>query len=560
LLDTRSAEGARVMPHNLFRRAGFGAMAIVASLTSCRTHTSPAPVASPAAGDWPAYGRTVAGDRFSPLTQIDRSNVDRLRQICSYALPEQAAMQTGPIVVNGTVYFTTDTISYAVDGATCRERWKVARHSAQPSRLLVHRGFAWMDGRLFRGTSDGHVIAIDTADGNVVWDRALDVRGPGISYPMAPIAADGLVFIGNAGGDNSGVTGHVFALDGRDGRVVWRFDVVPASGRARATWANTRVPPSGGAFWTSFTYDAEARVLYVPAGNPAPDFDVALRSGDNLYSNSVIALDATTGRMLAYNQLVKHDTHDWDVDAPPTLVTTRGGRRIIASANKDALLSILDRSGVTRSSSANAGAMPAVIPLLSQTPIATRFNEHVPLSRDSLTRFCPGITGGVEWNGAAYSPATNALYVGAVDRCARVRLRRDTTAVPEAGHAWFGAEDGAAGLVSDPPDSSRGWISAIDAETGAVRWKVEAHRPVLAGVTPTAGGVVFTADLGGRVYALDAENGHVLWQTETGQAVGGGVVAYTANGQERIAIASGMRSPIWAGGTTQSRMIVYGLK
>lgn len=550
------------MPHNLFRRAGLGAMAIVASLTSCRTHTAPEPVDSQAAGDWPAYGRTVAGDRFSPLGQIDRSNVGRLREICSYPLPEQAAMQTGPIVVNGTVYFTTDTISYAVDGATCRERWKVARHSAQPSRLLVHRGFAWMDGRLFRGTSDGHVIAIDTTNGHVVWDQALDVRGPGISYPMAPIAADGFVYIGNAGGDNSGVTGHVFALDARDGRVVWRFDVVPASGRARTTWANTRVPPSGGAFWTSFTYDAEARVLYVPAGNPAPDFDIALRSGDNLYSNSVIALDATTGRMLAYNQLVKHDTHDWDVDAPPTLVTTRGGRRIIASANKDALLSILDRSSVTRSSraSASAGAMPPVIPLLSQTPVATRFNERVPLSRDSLTRFCPGITGGVEWNGAAYSPATNALYVGAVDRCARVRLRRDTTAIPEAGHAWFGAEDGAAGISGDPPDSSRGWISAIDAETGALRWKVEAHQPVLAGVTPTAGGVVFTADLGGRVYALDADNGHVLWQTETGQAVGGGVVAYTANGQERIAIASGMRSPIWAGGTTQSRMIVYGLK
>ena len=161
------------------------------------------------------------------------ANVARLQQVCAYVLPEVAALQTGPLVVDGTMYFTTDTISYAIDGATCQEKWRVARHSGR-NASLVHRGFAWLDGRLFRGTTDGHVLALAAADGRVVWDQALDVSGPGISYPMAPIAADGLVFIGNAGGDNAGVTGHVFALDVRDGHVVWRFDVVPAAGPARA--------------------------------------------------------------------------------------------------------------------------------------------------------------------------------------------------------------------------------------------------------------------------------------------------------------------------------------
>ena len=526
-------------------------------IAACHATTTATPtlVERIPAGDWPAYGRTVAGDRFSPLTQIDRANVARLQQVCTYVLPDVAALQTGPIVVDGTMYFTTDTISYAIDGATCQEKWRVSRHA---QRAAVHRGFAWLDGRLFRGTVDGHVVALSPADGRTIWDQTLDVSGPGITYPMAPIAADGLVFIGNAGGDNAGVTGHVFALDAGDGHLVWRFDVVPASGPARNTWENTRIPLSGGAFWTSFTYDVATHVLYVPAGNPAPDFDIALRRGDNLYSNSVIALDGKTGRILAYNQLVKHDAHDWDVDAPPTLVTTRDGKRIIASANKDAFLSILDRSTISRDHAVEASALPPVIPLRSQTQVATRLNENVPLSRDTLTRFCPGITGGVEWNGAAYSPITNLLYVGAVDRCISVRLRKDTVAVPTTGRQWMGEDQG--GRVIDPPDSSRGWITAVDAESGRARWKLPVAKPILAGVTPTAGGLVFTADLGGHVYAFDAENGRVLWETDTGQSIGGGVVAYLAGGRELIGIASGMRSATWPGGSQQSRIVVYGLR
>jgi alcohol dehydrogenase (cytochrome c) len=525
-------------------------------IAACHRTTTPAPLERVPSGDWPSYGRTVAGDRFSPLAQIDRANVARVSEVCAYELPEVAALQTGPLVIDGTMYFTTDTISYAIDGSTCQEKWRIARHSAQRNGLLVHRGFAWLDGHLFRGTTDGHVLAMAATDGHVVWDQTLDVHGPGISYPMAPIAADGLVFIGNAGGDNAGVTGHVFALDARDGHVVWRFDVIPEHGPARATWENQRIPPSGGAFWTSFTYDVAEHVLYVPAGNPAPDFDTALRKGDNLYANSVIALDGATGRILAYNQLVKHDSHDWDVDAPPTLITTRRGKRIIASANKDALLSILDRSTIAHDQRGDANALVPIIPLRSQTQVATRLNENVPLSRDTLTRFCPGITGGVEWNGAAYSPVTDLIYVGAVDRCISVRLRRDTVPVPTTGRQWMGEEAG--GRVIDPPDSSRGWVTAINAESGDVRWKMRAAKPILAGVTPTAGGILFTADLGGHIYALDAETGRVLWDKDTGQSIGGGVVAYLARGRELIGIAAGMRSPTWPGGAQQSRIVVYG--
>ena len=505
---------------------------------------SPAPAVAP--GDWPTFNRTLAGDRFSPLAEIDRSNVTRLGVVCRYRLPEVTALQTGPIVLAGTMYFTTDTISYAIDAGTCAERWRSVRHSPTPGRLAVNRGAAYLDGRIFRGTSDAHVIALDAASGRELWDVTLDVAGRGVTVPMAPTAWNGLVFVGNAGGDLSGIVGRVYALDANDGRVVWRFDVVPTSGPARATWPTAdRYPISGGAFWTAFTLDEKQGVLYVSSGNPAPDYDIAVRDGENLYTNSLIALDAKRGTLLAYNQLVKHDFHDWDVDSPSPLVRTRGGREIAASANKDGLLSVVDRSHVRN------GAMP----LLYRMPTTTRANVEAPLSRDTKTRFCPGYLGGSEWNGAAFHPSLNTIYVGAVDWCATVQLLPDTASVPPKGVGWFGA----ASQRMDPADSAKGWLTAFDADNGAVRWKFAAPRPVLAGVTPTAGGLVFAADLGGTLYAFDAGNGAVLWRLTTDQSMGGGIVSYLAGGKQRIGVAAGMKSPIWPGGSNASQIVVYGL-
>lgn len=512
------------------------------------------PLSAPnASADWPAYNRTIDGTRYSPLREIDRSNVSRLTQLCGYTLPEVTSLQTGPIVVNGAMYFTTDTISYSIDAATCAERWRRVRHSPTPSFLAVNRGFAYLDGRLFRGTSDAHVIALDAGDGRTLWDHEIDAKAPGVTIPMAPIAANGLVYVGNAGGDQVGVTGHVYALSAADGHVVWKFDVVPSTSSVVATWPNApRVPISGGAFWTSFTFDAANGILFVPAGNPAPDFDIELRRGDNLYTNSVIALDAVTGKMLAYNQLVKHDTHDWDVDSPPTLATTRGGRAIVASSNKDGLMSVLDRGSVSRAAS---GALP----LLFQVPITTRENVDAPLSRDTKTRFCPGIIGGTEWNGAAYNPDLNTLYSGGVDWCASLRLQAANAPIPAAGAAWLGAETAMAEMF-DPVENASGWVTAVDADAGSVRWKFHAPKPILAGVTPTAGGLLFTADMGGQLYALDASSGRILWQTDTGQSSGGGVVTYLAGGKQLLGVASGMKSPVWPGGASQSRILVFGVR
>ena len=536
---------------------------IAVSLTACSGGNSPgpaaatkAPAAAPqpavAAGDWPAYNRTLAGDRFSPLDEINRGNVAQLTAACTYTLPEVSALQTGPIVVAGTMYFTTETRSYAIDAATCSEKWKVERPVEHPSPLGVHRGFAYLDGRLFRGTTDGHVLALDAADGHTVWDHEIDEKAEGITMPMAPIAANGLVFIGHAGGDQTGVTGHAYALDAKDGHVVWKFSVVPDDPAIRATWPNAaKYPVTGGAFWTSFTFDAERGVLYLPAGNPAPDFDVEARGGDNLYTNSIIALDAASGRLLGYNQVVKRDNHDWDVNSPPALATTKSGRAIVASANKDGLLSVLDRGQVT----AGKGDPSSRIPTVFQSPTTTRENADVPLSRTAPVRFCPGIQGGNEWNGAAFHPGLNALFTGAVDWCATVQLQ-DEVSVPSAGAIWFGSKPGD---TQGPASEAKGWVTSFDADTGATRWKFAAPTPVVAAVTPTAGGLLFSADLRGNLRAFDADTGAVLWQLDTGQSIGGGIVSYTAGGKQRIGVASGMKSRIWPGAADQSRIQVFAL-
>lgn len=186
-------------------------------------------------GDWPTYNGSLAGDRYSPLTQLTPTNVSRLRQACSFDTPDTVSFQSGIVAAGGTLYFTTFGSTWAVDGATCQQRWKHTR--AEPANFLkVNRGVAYLDGRVYRGTGDGHVLALDAATGTVVWDVTIADPKRGESVPMAPVAWNGMVFVGNAGGDNFGVTGRIYGLDAATGRTVWEFKTLPDTGWARRTW------------------------------------------------------------------------------------------------------------------------------------------------------------------------------------------------------------------------------------------------------------------------------------------------------------------------------------
>src|SRR3954469_16120704 len=248
------------------RWRGAALVAVVATVAAAGVAAQSRPAAAPtvSSADWPAYNRPYAGDRFSPLDQINAANVTQLKPVCTFDTGEQVSFETGPLVIDGVMYVTTEPTTYAIDAATCAARWK-SPHGLGETSLRVNRGAAYDSGRLFRGAGIGHVIAIEASTGTTAWDVELKPAHAGVTVPMAPVAWNGLVFVGNAGGDNFGVTGHVWALDQADGHTVWRFDVVPDSGAVRATWRNAPgVPVTGGAFWTTFAIDPDAGVLYVP--------------------------------------------------------------------------------------------------------------------------------------------------------------------------------------------------------------------------------------------------------------------------------------------------------
>jgi len=342
----------------------------------------------------------------------------------------------------------------------------------------------------------------------------------------------------------------------RTGTPIWRFDVVPDSGPVRDTWRNAPgVPATGGAFWTTFGLDTQDGVLFVPAGNPAPDFVPDARPGDNLYTNSVIALDTKTGKVIGYTQIVKRDTHDWDVSAGPVVLTTRGGQRLIASANKDGLLTALDRASLPA-----APASTAPGPTMRQVwqgATTTRENVDAPLTAGTPVRFCPGVQGGTEWNGPAFDPTTNLLIVGAADWCTTVNALSPENVGGRVGGPWSGTTQGFG--VMDPADKRSGWITAFDADRGTVAWKYHSTMPMLSGITPTAGGVVFAGELNGDVIALDAKTGAVLWRQPTANAVGGGVITYRAGGKQLVAVAAGFKTRVWSVPAESNRIIVFGL-
>ena len=497
--------------------------------------------------DWPSYNGSLQGTRYSELAQITPANASNLERVCTFDTGEQMAMQSGPIVVNGVLYLTTDTSTYAIDAATCRRIWQTARSYEPLGFLKNNHGAAYMDGRLFRVHGGVRAYALDAASGRVLWDVPFRQRD-GEGAPVAPIAWNGLVFVGNSGGDNMGVQGHVHALDAATGREVWRFDVIPDTGAARASWPSgaDAPPPTGGGLWSSFTLDPATGVLYVPAGNPAPDFMPHLRDGSNLYANSLIELDARTGRMRDYVQVLdgRRDWHDWDVSATPALVRTRGGRYIIALAGKSGQL---------------YGISGTPMRIVWTVPTTTRENVDAPLTHARATRFCPGTQGGTEWNGPAYHPRLNLVYTGAVDWCTSIRLVHPDS-IPKplpidfTGHAGGGFGD------FDPKGQWKGWITATDADAGEIRWKYQARTPILAAVTTTAGGLVITGDMDGKLILLDAATGKVAHEVDTGAPIGAGIVTYEVGGRQYIAVAGGSISPIWPLEPATSRVTIFRLR
>ena len=520
-----------------------------------------APSPSATAGDWPSYNRTLTSERYSQLSQIDTKNAGRLKVLCTYDVGQFAAFQSGLIMVDDALIGTTEFDIFSLNPATCALNWRT--HEVYPPSLLpANRGAAYMDGMLFRGTQDGRVLAYDFKTGKRIWETTIADAKLGESVPSAPIAWNGLVFVGNAGGDFKGGKGHMYALDAKTGRIVWEFFLVPQvegdviRGPLRATpldmstWKNaTGIPITGGGTWTSYTLDTKTGQLYVPGGNPAPDFAIGVREGENLFTDSVVVLDAKTGDYKHHFKLVPKDWHDWDVSNPPVLIQTMGGKQLLSVAPKDGHLYGFDLANNSQ---------------LYRVPVTRVEDVAATFTPGKSVHFCPGPVGGAEWNSPAYDPKTNLILVGEVEWCATVtpktlgELRSVKVGQPWAGMAtwnpfWvFGRMGGADGDWA-------GWVYAVDADTGVWKWRLKSNYPIVGGMTPTAGGVVFFGDIGGNFYALDAASGQKLWGQDLGGGIGGGVITYTANGAQKVAVAAGFTHIAWPTKIVKAKIVVLGL-
>ena len=486
-----------------------------------------------APGDWLTYNRTLKGDRYSPLSQITTANASRLVPKCIFQLGEGGSFQNNPLVRDGVMYVTSAHRIFALDAATCDPKWGYTYVAADPERFPSTRGMALYEGKLFKGTADGHLIALDAATGKLLWESIVDDSNLGYCVSGAPMAYGGKVVVGECGGDN-GIKGHIQAFDATTGKPLWTFDTIPTGSQAGAeTWGGGTAQ-GGGPSWSSAAVDVDRNQILYPVGNPGPDFNGDRRPGINLYTNSIVALDLGSGKLGWYAQLVPHDIHDWDTAAAPALYE-RGGKRYMAVAGKEGYLHIYDRDSHKE---------------LAKAKTQSRYeNWDGPLSYDKPTTYCPGAHG--QWNGPGYSPANGMLFVGSEERCDTVQVVQPNY-LP--GRGYYAAR-----ITTDQAIKGIGWIKGFDAVTGKIAWEYKSEKPISATMTPTAGGVLLTGDTGGQFLVMDQKSGKVLYRFNTGGPVAGGMATYLAGGKQLVAVASGNTSRDVGAAYGAGTIVVFGL-
>lgn len=491
--------------------------------------------AGPVDTNWMTYNGTVNGQRFSPLDQITTQNVASLTEVCRLPVDDSGTFQPGIIQIDGTLYFTTSHDTLAVDATNCTVRWRNTYKSEQEDVFRINRGVGFANGRLFRGTPDARLLAIDAATGKTLWQQQVGDPEQGEFFSSVPAIWQGLLIMGAAGSD-WGIRGRIMAYDQETGREMWRFYTVPRGNETGAeTWKDWKSARyGGGGSWTTYTLDMASGEVFAPVGNPAPDFVPSHRPGANLFTNSMVVLDARTGALKWWHQMTPNDGFDLDLGAAPMLYWNSKGEPMAALGSKDGHL-----YGVNRETHEQ----------VFMTPVTTiKKPEQVPNSTG--VHSCPGPVGGVEWNGPAYDEKNKQIVVGSVDWCATVKS--DEVDFQPGKFLLAGSWE--------YDENRSGWVLATDPDSGAVRWKYQADAPVVAGITPTAGGVTFTGDMAGNFLALDSATGNVLLKHATGGALAGGVITYARGGTQYVTIASGNSSSrLSFGEGGKPTLIIYAL-
>jgi alcohol dehydrogenase (cytochrome c) len=471
--------------------------------------------------DWLLPGKSYANNRYTGLGEITPQNVAQLQKAWVTTIRDDGEQEASPLAWGGRLFISTPHDSVlAFDGATGKLAWQ---HPYAPPYILdfaVSRGLGLANGKVFLGTQDCRVMALDAASGKLLWN----VNGcPNQSYnntqnnwfSIASYPYDGAVILSTAGGDFGNV-GQILAFEQTDGRRRWDWQTIKPE-----TWRGISWQHGGGAVWGGMSIDPDAKTLYIAPGNPGPDNTRAGSDGQNLYTNSIVALDVSGAqpRVKWYYQLVPQDTHDADPAMGSVLFdgNVRGAtRHLLAIGDKAADLGIFDRT---------SGKLVYKLGVDNQTGI---FTTHPTVTG---THACPNHGGGIEWNGGSYDPATNFFLVPSTEECATWKVASGTPVwTPGQNYHW--------GPLPKRRNAT-GKLSAIDIATGKIAWVTKFPYAGQGGALVTKTGIVFTTDLGGDFYAIDPKDGRVLWKTNTGSSNVGPITAYEANGEEYITLLSG---------------------
>jgi alcohol dehydrogenase (cytochrome c) len=488
---------------------------------------------------WLTYSGTYDGHRFTSLDQITPTSVDklRLRWVRQLSIDGDDPVESTALVLNG-VIFTTPGASkvLALDAKSGETIWEYSRHLPPQLPLCcrkVNRGLAVLDGTLYLGTLDGSLVGLNASTGAVSWETQVVKPDEGYSLTGAPLVVQQSVIVGVAGGDY-GARGFVAAFDAKNGALRWRFDTVPGPGAfGHDTWSNDAWKTGGGPTWNTGSYDPDLNLIYWGVGNPSPNFAGDVRPGDNLFTDSVIALQADTGRLAWHFQFTPHDEHDWDSAQTPILanLTVAGRmRQVICWANRNGFYYVLDR---------RTGEFLAGVPYVRQTWAEglDAKGRPIPMNSSRLSAggllIRPAVWGGTNWQNPAYDDSRKLVFVPATEGAS---VYTKSSSPSHENHAPY---LGSSGSNADPPTP---FVRALDAATGLKKWEHESPPLVdgygYSGLLSTGGGVVFGA-AGGTAFALDSSTGTERWRLPLGGDTMSAPVSFMLDGEQVVIYAAG---------------------
>ena len=494
-------------------------------------------VARPPAANWVSYNGDYTGRRFSALSEINVSNVNRLRAEWVFHARDSSRLEVTPIVIDGLMIVTASNHAFALDARTGRKIWHYSRPITEglidDASRHVSRGVAVWRSRVYMETDNAHLLCLDARSGHLLWDVAYATNNKNYGATSAPLVVKNKVLVGTSGGDD-GVRGFVAAIDAETGREVWRFWTIPGPSEAGSgSWPGKLYLHGGGTTWMPGTYDPELNTIYWGTSNPSPDFDGEVRPGDDLYTDCLLALDPDTGKLKWYFQFTPHDLFDYDATETPVLIDAgyKGQKRkLLVQANRNGFIYVLDReSGKFLSATQFAEKLNWASGIDDQgRPIRTAIEPSA-----EGTRVCPGYAGATNWYAPSYSEITHLFYFKALEEC-QTYLRKPQEFVE--GETYYST-----GVEHIKGEERQKFLLAFDLSSGTFAWRSPqaSHGWSAGGTMTTAGELVFFGDDSNSLEALDARNGKPLWHFNTGQSIDASPMSYGIKSKQYVAIAAG---------------------